>query len=59
MCNIKDFIWFLRLYVILSVWSNFQAKRANIMHYSISIINSLLVSLIIHDYDVNSFDILF
>ena len=57
--NIKNFIWFLSLYVILSVWSHFQVKRANIEHYNISIINSFLVSLIIHDYDFNSLDILF
>ena len=44
---------------MLSVWSNFHAKRANIERYSISITNSLLVSLIILDYDVNCFDILF
>ena len=57
--NIKNFIWFLSLYVILSAWSNFQAKRANIEHYSISIINSLLVLLIIHENDVKYFDISF
>ena len=46
-------------YVILSVSSNLQAKQANIEHYSISIINSLLVLRIIHDYEIDSFDISF